>query len=103
KISQVEVYLVTHFDPFDVVWGKVATDGGHVYMYFVTLSFYFGSAFTLGSIWMSILFNRIVLLHVRHDLARLDGLCVVRLTFSGEVEQEFHLIAGDVKQLGRMT
>src|SRR5690349_11718682 len=68
-------------------------------MHLVAFTFYSCLAFTLGCIWMCVLFNfKDLSLFFEEDICR-NGFCIVWLTCCWEVEQQFHFFTTDIIQL----
>ncbi len=97
-----EKNVVTNTNAFNIIRCQVRANCGHVNMNFISLSFNFCKVFTFGRVRMFVFFDFknldwIVLNHTGRYSLR-----VVWFSRSGEVEQQLHLITGDIIYLSRL-
>ena len=99
EIGHMEIDFVANLDPFDVVRDKVRANRTHVYMHRLTVAFDTRLVLGLDRVRILVLIDWIPPHRSVLDHCRRKRLRVMRFADGREIEQQFHLVAGDIDQL----
>ena len=102
EVGDMEEHRVAELHAFDVVGREVRADRGHADVHDLAAPGHAGLALAARDHRVPVLRDRIELHLTVDDLLGVDRVGVVRLALRREVEEQLHLVAGDVIELRRL-